>query len=323
MSCAVALSRLAGSGNFAVKSTPKVSVSRGHTVTLPCWLSSAQRLEVLDVLWYYKNNVDLSLIRFKDKKVSSPPSYAGRVSFGSREAASGGLAFGDVSLELANVTLQDSGEYTCYVSSDQNYASASVALAVTGEREENGPRGHRATRATTIDALTVIEFCSHLSLLIETGGPPRLSAQWTDRGSVVNVSCGSEGWYPEPYLRWSDQNGALVPDSVRRDPPSTGLWSVHSWVLVRSSSEIICTVGLQGEEKKESKLHLKLPETGQRDSQSKAYLLITFTRLPKLSALPPFRFCVGHRVGGLGCALSRPNRRTGNNLLPSKSQSKR
>lgn len=101
-----------------------------------------------------------------------------------------------------------------------------------------------------------------LCVLIETGGPLRLSAVWTD-SKMVNVSCGSEGWYPEPYLRWSDQKGALTPQSVQYGGQSPGPVSVHSWVLVPSSSEIICTVGLQGGEEKESRLHLSgAPETG-------------------------------------------------------------
>uniref|UniRef100_H3C4X3 Butyrophilin subfamily 1 member A1 n=1 Tax=Tetraodon nigroviridis TaxID=99883 RepID=H3C4X3_TETNG len=190
----------------------------GDTVTLPCWLSPEQSAEALDVQWHYDNKVDL--LRYKDRIVSTPASHTGRVSFASRDAASGGLRVGDVSLELVNVTLRDSGEYTCYVSSNQNYDSAGVALAVT-----------------------------------ETGGPLRLSALWTD-GDVVNVSCGSEGWHPEPYLSWSDPNGALTPGGVRYDRQSTGLSSVRSWLLVRSPSEIVCAVGLRGEEEKKAKLHL-------------------------------------------------------------------
>lgn len=126
----------AGSDNFLLVSTRHVSVRRGHTVTLPCWLSPAQSADALEVLWYHNNNLDSSLIHHKDNKASIPPSYADRVSFGLRDVASGGLASGDVSLELVNVTLQDSGEYTCYVSSDQNHDSVSVTLAVTGECDE-------------------------------------------------------------------------------------------------------------------------------------------------------------------------------------------
>lgn len=121
-----------GSDIFEVLTTRHVSVRRGHTITLPCWLAPAQSAEALEVLWYYKNNFDYPLLRYKDREVSSSPSYSGRVSFGYHDAASSGLATGDVSLELVNVTLQDSGEYTCYVTSDQNYDRATVTLALTG-----------------------------------------------------------------------------------------------------------------------------------------------------------------------------------------------
>lgn len=151
---------------------------------------------------------------------------------------------------------------------------------------------------------------------VETGRPLRLSAVWTDN-NVVNVSCGSEGWYPKPYLRWSDQNGALTPESVQHGNDSPGLLSVHSWLLVRSSSDIICTVGLQGGEEKESTLHLsQLPQTGQRASHSKAHLLQSFTATQKLTTLPLFRFCVCYRwAGGLGCALSPRDHPTWHRLL--------
>lgn len=117
-------------------STPSVSVRQGHTVTLPCWLNPPQSAEALEVQWYHRDNFDLSVMHYKDKKVSSMITYDGRVSFGSKDVTSGGLASGDVSLELANVTLKDSGKYTCYVSSDQSYDNAIVTLAVTGECDE-------------------------------------------------------------------------------------------------------------------------------------------------------------------------------------------
>lgn len=93
---------------------------------------------------------------------------------------------------------------------------------------------------------------------------------WTD-SDVVNVSCWSSGWYPQPYLRWSDPKGALTPEIVQHGEESLGLLSVHSWVLVRSSSEISCTVGIQAGEETESRLYLS-KET-QRHSDGKANFL--------------------------------------------------
>lgn len=117
--------------------TSHVWVRRGHTATLPCWLSPWQSAQDLEVQWFHKQDSFFSPVLYKYKKISSPPSYGGRVSFGFHGVGSGGLGSGDVSLELVNVTLQDSGEYTCYVSSYQSHDSATVTLAVTGECDEN------------------------------------------------------------------------------------------------------------------------------------------------------------------------------------------
>lgn len=129
-------------------------------------------------------------------------------------------------------------------------------------------------------------FLLHLTL--ETGGPLHLSAVWTDT-NVVNVSCGSEGWYPRPQLRWLNQNESLKPKSIQYTEDSLGLLSVHSWVLGSPSSEIICTVGLQGEEEKETRLHLstrsELPQTGKRDTHSLFMCSIYSQWLTKCSSL--------------------------------------
>ncbi|KAI4808762.1 hypothetical protein KUCAC02_000808 [Chaenocephalus aceratus] len=50
---------------------------------------------------------------------------------GSQTQRPAGLREGDVSLKLANVTLQDAGDYSCYVSSDKEYDTATVSLVVT------------------------------------------------------------------------------------------------------------------------------------------------------------------------------------------------
>lgn len=118
-----------------------VTVRRSHTTTLPCWLSPTQSAEGLEVRWYHPDRFDSPVMLYREKKfqsASQEASYAGRVSFGLQDAASGGLGAGDVSLKLLNATLEDAGDYTCYVSSDQGYDRASVSLIVTGECHESG-----------------------------------------------------------------------------------------------------------------------------------------------------------------------------------------
>lgn len=86
--------------------------------------------------WYRPKHFDNPVLLYRERVIqegSEQAEYVGRTSLGLREAKSEGLKGGDVTLDLANVTLEDAGEYMCYVSSDQNYDSARVYLNVTGE----------------------------------------------------------------------------------------------------------------------------------------------------------------------------------------------
>ncbi|MEQ2315776.1 hypothetical protein AMECASPLE_025867 [Ameca splendens] len=176
------------SGSFTVSVRSPVSVQRGHRVTLPCWLSSSQSAEDLEIRWYReRDQFDTPILLYKTKAfdhTSQKASYAGRVSFGLKEGTSGGLKTGDVSLNLENITVEDIGNYTCFVSSFEDFDSAVISLRVT-----------------------------------ETGSPPLLSAVMK-HNNEVNVSCESEGWLPKPELRWSDRKEALTPSDVSFVPKS-------------------------------------------------------------------------------------------------------
>uniref|UniRef100_A0A8C9XV69 Ig-like domain-containing protein n=1 Tax=Sander lucioperca TaxID=283035 RepID=A0A8C9XV69_SANLU len=202
------------SGGLQVFVTTHVSVQRGHTTTLPCWLNPPQSAEGLEVRWFRPDHFESPIMFYREERFqdsSQQASYMGRVSFGLKDAASGGLTAGDLSLRLQNATIEDAGDYTCYVSSDlsdQGYDRASVSLTVTGESQDH----------------------------------------------MVNMSCESEGWYPEPSLRWSDQKQVLTPESLKYSKDSSGLLFVHSWLLVSSSTEVSCTVGISNKEPKEARV---------------------------------------------------------------------
>uniref|UniRef100_A0A1A8D4I1 Butyrophilin subfamily 1 member A1-like n=2 Tax=Nothobranchius kadleci TaxID=1051664 RepID=A0A1A8D4I1_NOTKA len=219
------------SENFAVVGETSILVQRNQTATLPCWLRPPQSAENLEVRWYRgSENFDNTVMTHKAKSGSQSASYVGRVSFGLKDATSGGLKSGDVSLKLVNVTIQDAGDYTCFVSSSEDYGSSTVALNVT-----------------------------------ETGSPPLLTAVWKE-ANMVEVSCESEGWYPQPELLWSHKNKALTSSNVKYDRDSTGLYSVHSWVLVSSSSEISCSVGVANQVTREVRLKLTSHQRSLREA---------------------------------------------------------
>ncbi|KAM4714105.1 butyrophilin subfamily 2 member A2-like [Anableps anableps] len=226
------------SETFTVSVKSPVSVQRGHTVTLPCWLTSRQSAEDMEVRWYQgSDQFDTPVLLYKAKDLDhtfQKASYAGRVSFGLKEETSGGLKTGDVSLKIEDITIEDEGNYTCFVSSLENYESDTVSLSVT-----------------------------------ETGRPPLLSSELKD-SNTVNVSCQSEGWHPKPELRWSDSKNTLTPGDVSFGKNSAGFYSVHSWVLIPSLSEVSCSVGVSNEVPKEARMQLKSPPSLQEESRSLA-----------------------------------------------------
>ena len=241
------------SDSLEVLSTP-ISVHLGHTTTIPCWLNPPQSAEGLEVRWYRLDRFKPLILLYRERKfedASQEASYAGRVSFGLKDATSGGLTAGDVSLKLENATIEDAGEYTCYISSDEGYDRAGVILIVTGESRESGEKTHKKCY------LTSHQMCFSV-LLLEIGTAPLLSAVWKE-DNMVNMSCESAGWYPEPSLRWSDHKQVLTPKGLKYSKASSGLLSVHSWLLVSSSTEVSCSVGVSAEETKEARVRLENP----------------------------------------------------------------
>uniref|UniRef100_A0A3P9J342 Ig-like domain-containing protein n=1 Tax=Oryzias latipes TaxID=8090 RepID=A0A3P9J342_ORYLA len=180
------------SETFAVSVGDPKSVQRGQTVLMPCWLNPSQNAENLEIRWYREDNFDTpAILKMPGKAdvLSMEASFIGRVSFHAKDATSGGLKMGDVSLQLKNVTIKDEGKYTCYY---------------------------------------------------EDSGIDRKSNMWKKDNSV-NVSCESEGWFPQPELRWSEDQ---TKNRVRFVRDSSGLVRVHSWIVVNASSEVSCSVGL-------------------------------------------------------------------------------
>ena len=100
---------------------------------------------------------------------------------------------------------------------------------------------------------------SFFNIFTAIGSTPLLSIMWKE-DNLVNVSCESEGWYPEPVLRWSDKTKDLTHKHPMNSMVSSGLYSVHSWLIVPGSSEVSCSVGLsQDKEVQEARLLIADP----------------------------------------------------------------
>lgn len=60
------------------------------------------------------------------------------------------------------------------------------------------------------------------------GSPPVLTL--ADGGSgQVNVTCVSEGWYPQPTLTWRNQGGTEIPSQSSRHTTGESIENVLAW----------------------------------------------------------------------------------------------
>ncbi|XP_062374203.1 butyrophilin subfamily 1 member A1-like isoform X2 [Sardina pilchardus] len=191
-----------------------LSVWKGSSIILPCSLSPAFT-ESLEVRWHRPDEFKTPVLLYEKQQIQQQPAdpqYKGRVRL------VGELQKGNLSLEIDNVQLADSGDYVCYVSAKTLYKVAQIHLVVKA-----------------------------------MGTPPIISD--SDGGSgQVNVTCESEGWSPQPTLTWRNKGGAEIPsESHHSAPDANGLVSVTSWLVHSSSEWIACSVGLSEDERKESR----------------------------------------------------------------------
>ncbi|KAL0189809.1 hypothetical protein M9458_016908, partial [Cirrhinus mrigala] len=99
----------------------------GSTVILPCWISSPENAEALEI----RCNPVLHYNHGKIQNIHE--CFRNRTSLSPRSDQSGGLKDGDVSLRLEKLTFQDEGSFHCDVSGDTSYGSKVVDLKITGE----------------------------------------------------------------------------------------------------------------------------------------------------------------------------------------------
>nr|XP_021333757.1 butyrophilin-like [Danio rerio] len=231
--------------SITVKVPPGFVVAHvGSTVILPCWISPAQNAEAMEIRWYRQKQFKTPVLLYEHGRIQDKQeeSFRNRSSLTPRSDHSGGLKGGDVSLQLEKITIQDEGPFHCYVSGHSAYDSAELELKVTAP-----------------------------------GSAPVLFPRALDDGRL-NVSCSSSGWYPEPNITWtSDQGKTLRPAGVSLHRAADGLFSVHSWTTVSPSDAqlVSCSVSTTTGESKEGNMDIQ----GFISSDPWKPLFITFTLL--------------------------------------------
>nr|XP_042702289.1 butyrophilin-like protein 2 [Chrysemys picta bellii] len=129
---------------------------------------------------------------------------------GDRHRIKGRYENGVVRVKLFPVQVEDSGRYVCAVTSDGVYKEDILQVTVPG-----------------------------------FGSAPRLTIDHQQNNSVT-LRCTSEGWYPQPEVRWTDSTGqkitAMAETRIQKDV--TDLYQIHSTLRVAdtASDTISCTI---------------------------------------------------------------------------------
>ncbi|KAB5515567.1 hypothetical protein PHYPO_G00248440 [Pangasianodon hypophthalmus] len=183
------------SGYFSVKVQSPVSGFLGSSVSLHCAVANNMDVRHLAVRWYRPKMSDTPVLFYKNTQIQKSPVD---VQYQGRVFLLGELEKGDVSLKLENLTVADRGDYVCHVSSDDWYDKATVSLRV------------RAVGSSPVLSLN------------EAGG------------GLMNVSCTSHGWLPEPSITWTDKDGKDLKhlSKFKFTNNSEGFIDVSSWLIV-------------------------------------------------------------------------------------------
>ncbi|KAE8588465.1 hypothetical protein XENTR_v10022555 [Xenopus tropicalis] len=121
-------------------------------------------------------------------------------------------------LMIRNVTAQDSGIYDCFVESTKHHNSAAVELLVNA-----------------------------------VGSLPVISTIADD-----TVFCESHGWYPEPYLIWTDNEGnKVIPAMENTFRDENNLYHIISDIPKPTTSKITCTVSNSLNQSKQSSRQIR------------------------------------------------------------------
>ncbi|XP_040914268.1 butyrophilin-like protein 10 [Toxotes jaculatrix] len=158
---------------FAAEDGPKIiSVMEGSDVTLPCFLSTNKSIVGQRFEWRKDGQKDVFLyeggLHFNNGIVGQDQQFKGRVSHFEEE-----LSHGDASITIRDITVADSGNYTCHFISLQSQTF-------------------------------------HIELLVVSAPMPIIRILGETKNGAL-LQCAVLGAFPRPSVQWKDGAGNILP----------------------------------------------------------------------------------------------------------------
>uniref|UniRef100_A0A452SYQ4 Butyrophilin like 10 n=1 Tax=Ursus maritimus TaxID=29073 RepID=A0A452SYQ4_URSMA len=249
-----------GKADFSVCGPGKTVLAvLGENVELPCHLSLNISAKDMELRWYRDQP---SQVVHLHKNGTDLKEEQMREYQGRTTFLSARLDQGKATVKIHNVTVFDNGTFHCNFKDGTVSAEARLLLTVAG-----------------------------------LGLKPRIQVRAV-QGEGFWAQCTSEGWYPEPQVRWRDFRGQALPSMTRLSAsPTTGLFAVVSNVTIQDKEVwgLFCSISSPLLRKKKMVNH-HLPPPLSRSFPSMAWrtvlpLILTVAGLATVGATCLFQKC--------------------------------
>nr|XP_055186658.1 butyrophilin-like protein 2 isoform X1 [Nyctereutes procyonoides] len=183
-----------------------ILVRVGEDIQLTCYLSPETNAQSMEVRWIQSHRYPAVYVYADGEHVTEEQMSEYR---GRTVLVNDAAEEGRLTLQIHNATVSDNGQYRCLFEKDGVYQEASFDLKVVG-----------------------------------LGSSPQITIKEQKDGEIELI-CSSEGWFPEPHVKWKDMEGKIIPAfSEVMTEGSHGLFHVETSLLVTNSSivNVTCTI---------------------------------------------------------------------------------
>ncbi|XP_037700235.1 butyrophilin-like protein 2 [Choloepus didactylus] len=193
-----------------------ILVEVGEDIQLTCYLTPKANAQSMEVRWVRYHRFPAVYVYVDGDHVAGEQMEEYR---GRTALVSDAIVEGRLTLQIHDARISDTGQYRCLFEEDGVYQEARLDLKVAG-----------------------------------LGSSPLITMEGLEDGEI-QLTCTSDGWFPQPHVQWRDMEGQALPSfSGALTQGRHGLFHVETSLLVRNLStvNVTCSISnpLLGQEKR-------------------------------------------------------------------------